>query len=75
MLSNDELWEKCKTDEPITLEDLGIPSWRRDCDGFEYELSDIRCRSGIAYRHKDGYRWHNGDFLTKRQLRIYKLND
>lgn len=75
MLSEDELWEKCKTDEPITLEDMGLPSWRRDCDGFEYELNDIRCRGGIAYKHKDGYRWSNGDFLTKRQLRIYGFND
>ena len=24
MLTNDELWEKCKKDVPITSEDLGI---------------------------------------------------
>lgn len=24
MLSNDELWEKCGTNEPITREDLGL---------------------------------------------------
>ena len=74
MLSEDELFEKCKTNETITYEDMGLPSWRRDCDGFVHELSSLFCRSGMAYRHKDGYRWANGDFLTRRELRIYKLN-
>lgn len=40
-----------------------------------YELNSIFCRSGIAYRHKDGYRWENGDFLSDRELRIYGLNN
>lgn len=74
MLTEDELWEKCGTDEYITLEDIGIPSWRRDCDGLRYELESLICKSGIAYHHKDGYRWHDGTFLTKRQCRHYKLN-
>ncbi len=71
MLSENELWIKIGTNEQITLEDLGIPSWRRDCNGFEYELSNLFCRSGIAYRHKDGMRWANGDWFTKRQCKVY----
>lgn len=43
--------------------------------GRRYELNSIFCRSGIAYRHKDGYRWENGDFLSDRELRIYGLNN
>ena len=71
MLTDDELLKKCKTDEPITYEDLGLPSWREDCDGTYFELCNLFCRSGIAYHHKDGYRWRNGDFLTKRQCKVY----
>ena len=71
MLTKEELWNKCGTNNVITFEDLGIPSWRKDCDGFVYELSNLFCRSGIAYNHKDGMRWFNGDFLTKRECKIY----
>ena len=71
MLTNQELWKKLETDEHITLEDLGIPSWRRDCDGFYYELDNLFCRSGIAYKHKDGMRWNNGDFFTKQECNVY----
>ena len=74
MLSDCELWQKVYANEPVTLEDLGLPSWRKDCDGFEYELSNLFCRSGIAYRHKDGYRWSTGEWLTKKECRIYKLD-
>jgi hypothetical protein len=74
MLTEEELFKKCQTDEPITLEDIGIPSWRRECDGFYYELESLLCKSGIAYKHKDGYRWSNGTFLTKRECRHYKLD-
>lgn len=74
MLTKDELWEKCNTNSPITLEDIGIPSWRRDCDGFYYELESLIYKSGIAYNHKDGYRWSDGTFLTKKQCRHYKLD-
>lgn len=73
MLTKDELWYKCGTDDPITLEDIGLPSWRRDCDGFYYELSNLFNRIGIAYRHKDGMRWSNGDWLTKKQCKVYNL--
>ena len=73
MLNKRELWEKTETDKSITLEDIGIPSWRRDCNGVEIELNNLKCRSGIAYKHKDGYRWSNGDFLTKRECKIYGL--
>lgn len=75
MLTRDELWAKAGSDDPITLEDIGLPSWRSECDGFYYEVWHPFCRSGIFYKHKDGYRWSNGDFLTKRQLRIYGLTD
>ena len=71
MLTNNELWCKAATNEPITCKDIGLPSWRSECDGFVYELHSLFCRSGFAYRHKDGYRWSNGDFLTKKELRIY----
>lgn len=73
MLTKDELWEKCGTNESITLEDIGVPSWRRDCDGFYYELESLICRSGIVYHHKDGYRWSDGDFLSKSQCKHYGL--
>ena len=75
MLTKDELWAKAGSDEPITLEDIGLPSWRSECDGFYYEVWSPFCRSGICYKHKDGYRWSNGDFLTKRQLRLHLLTD
>lgn len=74
MLTKEELWKKCSTNEPIILEDIGISSWRRDCDGFYYELESLICKSGIAYHHKDGYRWSDGTFLTKKQCHHYKLN-
>ena len=73
MLTDDELWEKLKTNDHITLEDIGIPSWRRDCDGFYYELESLICKSGIAYHHKDGYKWSDGTFLTKKQCHHYDL--
>ena len=75
MLTKEELWKKAGTDEHITAEDIGLPSWRSECDGFEYELSTLHpfCRSGIAYRHKDGYRWLNGSFFTARECKIYDL--
>lgn len=37
MLNDDELLEKCKTDEPITSEDLGIEALESD-NGLSYEL-------------------------------------
>ena len=74
MLTDEELWEKCQTNQPITLEDIGIPSWLRDCDGFYYELESLICRSGIAYHHKDGYRWSDGTFLSKRECKHYRLD-
>lgn len=73
MLTNDEFMQKIERGEHITLEDIGIPSWHRDCDGFYYELESFFYRSGIAYHHKDGYRWSDGTFLTKRQCRHYDL--
>jgi hypothetical protein len=66
MITYDELWEKCKSDESITLEDIGIPSWRKDCDGFYIETS-----IGTCYNHKDGYRWANGKFLTLKECKRF----
>ena len=73
LLDNNELWEKCATNKPITYEDIGLPPWRKDCDGLIHILGSVFCKSGIAYKHKDGYRWANGDFLTKKQLKVYGL--
>lgn len=73
MLTKSELWEKASTKEHITLEDIGIPSWRRDCDGYYCELESLLFRSGIAYKHKDGFRWLDGSFLTKKQCSHYGL--
>ena len=73
MLTKDELWVKAGTNEPITCEDIGLPSWRSECDGFEYEFRSLFYRGGFAYRHKDGYRWSDGTFLTKRQCKHYEL--
>ena len=41
MISVDELLRKAATDEPITAEDIGLPSWRSECDGFYYELNNL----------------------------------
>lgn len=75
MVTDEELLELAKTDKPITYEELGLPAWRSECDGFYMEMSTLRlgCRCGIAYHHKDGYRWHNGDFFTKRECKVYDL--
>ena len=73
MLTNDELWEKAATNESITCEDIGLPSWRSECDGLVHELHSLFCRSGFAYKHKDRYRRGNSDFLTKKELRVYRL--
>lgn len=67
-----KLWEACEKNDIDTIRQLiGIPEWRKDCDGFEYEFNDIRCRGGIAYKHKDGFRWSDGTFFTKRECSIY----
>lgn len=73
MISNNELWCNAATNDPITCEDIGLPSWRSECDGLVHELHGLFCRSGFAYKHKDGYRWKNGDVLTKRELKFYRL--
>ena len=73
MLTKEELWGKLQNDEHISLDDIGIPSWRRDCDGFYIELDSLIFKSGIAYHHKDGYRWSDGNFLSKSQCKHYGL--
>ena len=72
-MSKDELWAKAGTNQPITCEDIGLPSWRSECDGLYYELESLICRSGIAYKHINGYRWADGIFLTKRECNHYGL--
>ena len=53
------------------FEDTDIPIWRKDCDGYEYEFRNLFCRSGFAYRHKNGWIWMNGDFFTLRECKVY----
>lgn len=36
MLSDDELLDKCRSNQPITCEDLGLPEWRNHTDGTVY---------------------------------------
>lgn len=36
MLSNAELLNKCRSNQPITCEDLGLPEWRNHTDGTVY---------------------------------------
>lgn len=56
MITDDEFLRKIESGEELTYEDLGIPSWHKDCDGFYIECESLLCRSGIVYKHKDGYR-------------------
>ena len=60
-------------DSCISEKDFNIHSWRSDCDGLCIELSHLLCRGGMAYLHKYGYIWSNGEFLTKRECRLYGL--
>lgn len=71
MITAKEMVEKIKRGDFPTPEELGYQNWIRDCDGGRYELSALFCRGGSAYRHKDGMRWANGDWFTKRQCRVY----
>ena len=73
MLTNKELWKKIQGGGHISREDIGLPSWRKDCDGFYIELESLLSKSGIAYRHKYGYRWSDGQFLSKKQCKHYGL--
>lgn len=36
MLSDDDLFDKCRSNQPITCEDLGLPEWRNHTDGTVY---------------------------------------
>lgn len=67
-MNNTEFLEKCRSSQPITCEDLGIPEWRRDTTGVVY------LRSGhIFYKSPDGYRDTNGKILTPWQRILYGL--
>lgn len=68
MLANTELWEKCGTTNPITCEDLGLPSWRNNTDGFVYE-----CDGYTIYKTPEGYRHCSGEFVTPLQRWWYGL--
>ena len=68
MLSNEELWEKCKNDIPITCEDVGLPEWRKHTDGFVYE-----CGGYTIYKTPEGYKHCSGKFVTPFQRWWYGL--
>ena len=36
MQSNAEFLDKCRSNQPITCEDLGLPEWRNHTDGTVY---------------------------------------
>jgi hypothetical protein len=69
MLNDDELFEKCKTDEPITNEDLGIKV-PESIDGMVYE-----CGGYTIYKTKDGYRHCDGKPVTWLQKKLFGLED
>lgn len=58
MLSNAELLDKCRSNQPITCEDLGLPEWRNHTDGTVYIY---------------GYRHESGKFVTPLQRLLYGL--
>lgn len=69
MLTDEELFEKCGTTKPITCEDLGLPPWRSDTDGFTYE-----CGGYTFYKTKDGYRHCTGELVLPFLRWWYGLN-
>lgn len=58
-MNNAEFLEKCRSNHPITCEDLGIPEWRRDTNGIVYTGS-----GRIFYESPDGYRDTSGKLVT-----------
>lgn len=50
MLSNAELLDKCRSNQPITCEDLGLPEWRNHTDGTVYI-----CGGYTIYKTPDGF--------------------
>lgn len=68
MLTNNELWNKCGTDEIITREDLGIPYWMSDTDGIIRE--NIH---GIFYKTSEGFRDSKGKLLNRFKVWWYGL--
>lgn len=67
-MNNTEFLEKCRSNQHITCEDLGIPEWRRDTTGVVY-----LCSGHIFYKSPDGYRDTNGKILTPWQRILYGL--
>lgn len=55
MISNAEFLDKCRSNQPITCEDLGLPEWRNHTDGTVYI-----CGGYTIYKMPDGYRHESG---------------
>lgn len=68
MLSDDELFDKCRSNQPITCEDLGLPEWRNHTDGIVHI-----CGGYTIYKTPDGYRYESGKFVTPLQRLLYGL--
>ena len=68
MLSDDELFDKCRSNQPITCEDLGLPEWRNHTDGTVYI-----CGGYTIYKTPDGYRHESGKYVTPLQRLLYGL--
>jgi hypothetical protein len=69
-VSAKELWEACERNDLDEIRRfVGIPEWRKDCDGMVYELGWGR----TAYRHRDGFRWPDGKWFTKKECRKYDV--
>lgn len=68
MLSNTELLDKCRSNQPITCEDLGLTEWRNHTDGTVYI-----CGGYTIYKTPDGYRHESGKFVTPFQRILYGL--
>ena len=69
ILSNSEFLKKCRTNQPITYEDLGLPEWRKHTDGITYI-----CGGYTIYKTPEGYRHTSGKFVTPFQRYLYGLN-
>lgn len=68
MQSNAEFLDKCRSNQSITCEDLGLPEWRNYTDGTVYI-----CGGYTIYKTPDGYRHESGKYVTPLQSLLYGL--
>ena len=68
MQSNAEFLDKCRSNQPITCEDLGLPEWCNHTDGTVYI-----CGGYTIYKTPDGYRHESGKYVTPLQSLLYGL--